>query len=72
MTTDSVYIHRADPWHCGGQPTRMRPVTHDLVALAAAYGVATEFWDQAGAHHEVGEATVVAVLAWSQNSVATP
>ena len=36
---------------------------NDLVALAAAYGVATEFWDQAGAHQTVSEETVVAVLA---------
>ncbi|MFN8169192.1 MAG: 4-alpha-glucanotransferase, partial [Candidatus Nanopelagicales bacterium] len=35
----------------------------DLAALAAAYGVATEFWDQAGAHQSVSEETVVAVLA---------
>jgi len=38
-------------------------VNNDLVALAAAYGVATEFWDQAGAHQTVSEETVVAVLA---------
>ena len=38
-------------------------MNHDLVALASAYGVATEFWDQAGAHQEVSEATVVARLA---------
>jgi len=44
----------------------MVPVDHtanDLAALAAAYGVATEFWDQAGQHQVVQEATVVAVLA---------
>ena len=35
----------------------------DLAALAAAYGVATEFWDQAGAHQTVSQDTVVAVLA---------
>ena len=35
----------------------------DLAALAAAYGVATEFWDQAGQHHAVPAETVVAVLA---------
>jgi 4-alpha-glucanotransferase len=38
-------------------------VTNDLVALAAAYGVATEFWDQSGAHQVVSDDTVVAVLA---------
>ncbi len=35
----------------------------DLAALAAAYGVATEFWDQGGAHQAVSADTVVAVLA---------
>ena len=35
----------------------------DLAALAAAYGVATEFWDQAGQHQAVPAETVVAVLA---------
>ena len=35
----------------------------DLAELAAAHGVATEFWDQAGQHHDVSEETVVAVLA---------
>lgn len=34
-----------------------------LAELAARHGVATEYWDQDGAHHSVGEATVVAVLA---------
>ena len=37
-------------------------MNNDLLALAAAYGVATEFWDQAGAHHVVSQETVVAVL----------
>ena len=37
-------------------------MNNDLVALAAAYGVATEFWDQAGAHQAVSEETVIAVL----------
>ncbi len=38
-------------------------MNNDLVALASAYGVATEFWDQGGAHQVVSEETVVAVLA---------
>ena len=38
-------------------------MTNDLAALAAAYGVATEFWDQAGVHQVVATDTVVAVLA---------
>jgi 4-alpha-glucanotransferase len=38
-------------------------VHSDIAALAAAYGVATEFWDQAGAHQSVSQETVVAVLA---------
>jgi len=47
-------------------------VNNDLVALAAAYGVATEFWDQAGAHQTVSEETVVAVLAALGVDAATP
>ena len=39
------------------------PVSEHLAELAAACGVATEFWDQAGAHVQVSEATVMAVLA---------
>ncbi len=38
------------------------PVPDDLGRLAAAYGVATEYWDQAGNHVHVGAATVAAVL----------
>ena len=47
-------------------------MTNDLVALAAAYGVATEFWDQAGAHQVVSEQTVVAVLAALGVDATTP
>jgi 4-alpha-glucanotransferase len=50
----------------------MAVVNHDLAALAAAYGVATEFWDQAGAHQQVSEATVVAVLAALGVDATTP
>ena len=39
-----------------------RPVPDDLRHLADAYGVATEYWDQAGSLVQVGEATVAAVL----------
>jgi len=39
------------------------PVTPNLVELAHAHGVATEFWDWQGHHVEVSRATVVAVLA---------
>ena len=38
------------------------PVSDELAQLAAAYGVATEYWDQAGNHVNVGAATVEAVL----------
>ena len=38
------------------------PVPDDLGRLAAAYGVATEYWDQAGTLVHVGSATVAAVL----------
>ena len=34
----------------------------ELARLAAAYGVATEYWDQGGTLVQVGEATVAAVL----------
>jgi 4-alpha-glucanotransferase len=37
-------------------------VPDELARLAAAYGVATEYWDQAGTLVQVGEATVSAVL----------
>ena len=47
-------------------------MNHDLVALASAFGVATEFWDQAGAHQEVSEDTVVAVLAALGVDATTP
>jgi 4-alpha-glucanotransferase len=47
-------------------------VNHDLVALASVYGVATEFWDQAGAHQVVSEDTVVAVLAALGVDATTP
>jgi len=38
------------------------PVSDELAQLAAAYGVATEYWDQSGNHVSVGAATVEAVL----------
>lgn len=47
-------------------------MTNDLAALAAAYGVATEFWDQAGAHQVVATETVVAVLAALGVDATTP
>jgi 4-alpha-glucanotransferase len=37
-------------------------VPDQLAQLAAAYGVATEYWDQGGSHVDVGRATVAAVL----------
>jgi 4-alpha-glucanotransferase len=38
------------------------PVDERLAALADRYGVATEYWDQAGAHHAVSAHVVRAVL----------
>jgi 4-alpha-glucanotransferase len=38
------------------------PVPDELARLAAAYGVATEYWDQSGTLVQVGAATVGAVL----------
>ncbi len=45
---------------------------NDLAALAAACGVATEFWDQGGAYHAVSHETVVAVLEALGVRAATP
>ena len=41
----------------------MTGLDNDLLALARAYGVATEFWDWRGNHVQVPEETIVAVLA---------
>lgn len=39
------------------------PVDGTLAKLANSFGVATEYWDQAGGHHHVSAVTVRAVLA---------
>jgi 4-alpha-glucanotransferase len=39
------------------------PLTHELVHLAHAYGVATEFWDWRGQHTTVPRRSVLSVLA---------
>ncbi|HET9655866.1 MAG TPA: 4-alpha-glucanotransferase [Kineosporiaceae bacterium] len=46
-----------------GEPDVETPLTHELVQLAHAYGVATEFWDWQGRHTVVSRRTVLAVLA---------
>lgn len=56
-----------DPSTSGGLVTssdapEWAPVPDDLGRLAEAYGVATEYWDQAGSLVRVGAATVSAVL----------
>ena len=48
------------------------PLASDLVDLAQVYGVATEYWDQAGELKLVSEATVVAVLAALGVDAGTP
>lgn len=48
------------------------PVADDLARLAAAYGVATEYWDQTGSHVGVSSATVEAVMAVLGIDVSTP
>ena len=48
------------------------PVAERLARLADAYGVATEYWDQAGNHVDAGSATVEAVLAALGVDVSTP
>ncbi len=44
----------------------------ELVELARAYGVAVEYWDQSGAYHRVGAATITAVLTALGVDVSTP
>ncbi len=44
----------------------------ELIELARAYGVATEYWDQGGAHHRIGTATLNAVLVALGVDVSTP
>jgi len=44
------------------ETTEWTPVPDDLARLAEAYGVATEYWDQAGALVQVSGSTVAAVL----------
>ena len=44
----------------------------ELADLAAAYGVATEYWDWRGNHVEVARATIVAVLAALDVDASTP
>lgn len=48
------------------------PLTHELVQLAHAYGVATEFWDWQGRHTTVPRRTVLAVLAALGVAASTP
>jgi 4-alpha-glucanotransferase len=48
------------------------PLTHELVQLAHAYGVATEFWDWQGRHTTVPRRTVLAVLAALGVDASTP
>jgi len=47
-------------------------VDSDLLALASACGVATEFWDQSGQHRDVPQETVVRVLAALGVDATTP
>jgi len=44
----------------------------DIVALAQAYGVATEYWDQAGEHVVVSDETIQAVLTALNIDSSTP
>lgn len=54
------------------QAPEWRPVPDDLARLADALGVATQYWDQAGALVEVGAATVEAVLRALRVDVSSP
>jgi 4-alpha-glucanotransferase len=48
------------------------PLTHELVQLAHAYGVATEFWDWRGQHTTVPRRAVLAVLGALGVEASTP
>ncbi|HEX6874874.1 MAG TPA: 4-alpha-glucanotransferase [Nocardioidaceae bacterium] len=50
----------------------MTGLDNDLLALARAYGVATEFWDWRGNHVQVPEETIVSVLAAMDVDASTP
>ena len=53
------------------EPEWIEP-TPELVELARAFGVAVEYWDQAGNYHRVGAATITAVLAALEVDVSSP
>jgi 4-alpha-glucanotransferase len=53
------------------EPEWVEP-SQELVELARAFGVATEYWDQQGVFHRVGAATVKAVLVALGVDVSTP
>jgi 4-alpha-glucanotransferase len=55
-----------------GEDETVTALSNDLLALAQAYGVATEFWDWRGNHVEVPGETIVAVLAAMDVDAATP
>ncbi len=55
-----------------GTEPEWAPVAADLARLADSYGVATEYWDQAGNHVHVSPATVAAVLTALGLDVTTP
>ncbi len=55
----------------GDGATQEPGLEEDLVRLATAYGVATEYWDWQGNHVTVPRSTVVAVLAALQVDAAT-
>ncbi len=47
-------------------------MTSDLLALAAAYGIDTEYWDWQGQHRTVPDTTLVAVLGAMDVDTSTP
>ena len=54
--------HRDQSRHADGLEVRHEPPSPRLSELAAAHGVATEYWDWKGGHITVARATIVAVL----------
>lgn len=47
-------------------------VNPEIAQVANAYGIATEYWDQAGQHHQVNAETITAVLAVFGVDASTP
>jgi 4-alpha-glucanotransferase len=55
-----------------GKDVAVTGLSNELLELAHARGVATDYWDWRGNHVQVPEATIVAVLAAMDLDASTP